>query len=185
MKHISDLTKNDIERLTALHRKSMEAASAHEANVAGSFFLAQLDRLGITYDEWLGNKNVEIHIRIKLAHKKLFLHSLWVIFGNQYHKFYSYAYSVRGNRVKTEFFIHGPMQLVAEFRQYFYFHCDNYDQEVEIFQVAYIHAQDMYGEAFPDTGKPDKPMTDAEMEKAHRAGQLSLAIGKNFKKYIE
>ena len=185
MKHIGDLSYNDIERLTAIYRKSTEAESSHEANVAGSYFLDQLAKLGITYDEWLGNKNVEIRIRIKLAHKQLFLHSLWVIFGNQYHKYYSYVYSARGNRVKTEFFVHGPMQLVAEFRQYFYFHCDNYDQEVAIFQVAYIHAQDMYGEPFPDNGKPEKPMTAEERERAYRAGELSAAIGKNFKKYIE
>lgn len=183
MKHINDIDKHEYELLMALYRKSTESESIHEANAFGAKFLDRLDKAGISFDDWTGNKLVEKHIRIKIIHKKLFFHSLWVIFGKEYYKHYEYVYSARGNRVKTEFYVRGPMQLVAEFYQYFLFHCDNFDQEADIFLLAYIHAQDMYGEAF-DTKEESQELSAEMLAKARKVGQLSSAISREFKKYI-
>jgi len=185
MKHINDIDEKKIEQLSALYRKSNESDSIHERNAAGIAFLKYLEKLGLTYDEWLGNKHTMIKLRIKLHHKKLFYHSLWVVFGKAYWENYSFVYSRYGNIVKTEFEVFGPLQLVAEFQQYFAFHSDNYDKESELFMVAYIHAQDMYGPSLRgEEDKPDKPMTPDELQRARAIGHMSQVITKKYKKYI-
>lgn len=185
MKHINDIDSKEYERLQAIYRKSQESESVNERNIAAVKFLDKLEAMGMTYEEWLGNNSTEWHIRIRLEHKKLFYHSLWVIFGREYWRNYDHVISARGNIVKTEFMIRGSVQLVAEFRQYYYFHIDNYDQEVDIFMSAYIHAQQMYGPPLGATDDDHQQLTEEQMARAHKVGHMSVAIGKTFKKYIQ